>query len=221
MEGNMFHPSDADSLSRMLGTTEHSASLEGEYLARLRLFHADGRSGPIGTTGLVDLIRCVGEFAPAAPVRVEQVDWRALPQDGTTRVVAKYFGQWLPGTFRGFVENGTLAILLDDDAMMKECRKDMVRLAGEVVTVDVVSPEPVAEPPVSDETVVDAPVTKRPVAAVSVEPIAIGEIPAGAMVLIEDGGDVFEAKYMETKGDVVRVLLNGESREFPLSYVVQ
>jgi len=124
----VIHTQDETSLRRMLGC-EVPDEVRAECDLRTRMYHADGNSGPLGSVALIDMVRWMGLSPKNVERPVEQVDWRQYPQDGTVRVEARFFGQWMAGRFLGFVEAGTLAVRLEDDATVEECRPDMVRLA--------------------------------------------------------------------------------------------
>jgi hypothetical protein len=114
----------------MLGTEQIPPEVEHEYGVWQDLYHSSGCVGHLGPQLLVAMVRRIGfgkvrdEAASA-----ESVDWRQYPI-GKTRVEARFMGQWMPGLFLGFVENGMIAVRLDDDTYVRECRPDMVRLAG-------------------------------------------------------------------------------------------
>lgn len=125
-------PDDHAALLRMLGRETVPADVEAEYAVRIQMFHRSGRQGPLGEVGLIDVCRKLGYSPPADPVQASIADWRKYPQDGSTRVEAHFFGDWQAGTFLGFVQAGTLAVRLDVDGTVKECRPHMVRLVGVV-----------------------------------------------------------------------------------------
>lgn len=122
----MIHPDDEQTIQRLLGSVPESARSEVEL--RTRMYHSGGASGSLGILGIVDALRYL-HLAPQKLKGLEvDVDWRTFPQDGSVHVEALFFGAWQPGVFRGFVEAGTLNILMTDEGVHKECRKDMVRL---------------------------------------------------------------------------------------------
>lgn len=136
----MIHPNDEQSLQRMLGVDEIPAKVAAEYAVRLTMYHGDGNSGPLGSLGLIPMVRSLGLGPAAREPDAEVTDWRTVPADGSARIEANYMGSWCPGVFLGFVADGTLAVRLDeDDGMVRECRRHMVRLTG------VVDPEFVRE----------------------------------------------------------------------------
>lgn len=228
----MIHPQDEQSLLRMLGTGPFPVPLMEEYEFRLSLFHRDGHSGPLGSIGLIDLVRSMRlGVRPAAKTDV-RVNWRDLPQDGTTRVEARFFGAWQPGVFLGFVEAGTLAVRLDEDPIVRECRGDMVRLVG------VREPQAKLEEPDArasllentggDEKPVEAnaagrgdtvsPVPAKEAAAEVAEeepdmdapPRDWATVPAGARVWVEHDGDYRDATFVSQAPDGELVVAVGE-----------
>lgn len=123
----MIHLEDRDSLCKMLGYDEIPEPIEKEVALRTQLYHCCGGSGPLGVLALISLIRDM-KLAPAIQAaRPDRIDWEQYDQNFTVRVEARFFGEWMPGLFGGFVENGTLAVRLDDDPMIRECRPEMVR----------------------------------------------------------------------------------------------
>lgn len=134
----MMHLQDVESLSRMTSGAAISPEMEREYAIWLKMFHSDGHSGPLGTIGLIALARQFG-LGPVASAQPTNINWHNFSQDGSTRVEALFFGSWRPGSFLGFVGEGTLMIRLDDDDCVKECRPGIVRL----MEVDTIPAEPV------------------------------------------------------------------------------
>lgn len=122
-----IHPQDQDNLTKMIGK-EPNAEVLAEYQERIQFYHRGGGSGPLGPLGLTDLLRYMG-YSPPSHKKMDGVtDWHAIQLRHP--VEAYFFGQWIPGTFEGFVESGTLAIRLRDDPIVRECRRDIVRLAA-------------------------------------------------------------------------------------------
>ena len=91
----MIIKADEDSMGRMLGVpaAQIPESVLAEYELRLRLFHSDGNSGPLGTIGVIDMLRSMklGVRRPAKPPTA--VDWSLVPMNGTVRVMAKVSGK--------------------------------------------------------------------------------------------------------------------------------
>ena len=146
----MIHTQDSQDLSRMLGIDESSFNRElvYEYEKRLRMYHACGHSGPIGTLALIDLVRSMGCVVANLSSKEEKAtDWWALPRDGSARIEARFVGAWLPGVFLGFVDAGTLMIRLDEETMVRECRPCHARFIGitDIVSVDEDAPKIVPE----------------------------------------------------------------------------
>jgi hypothetical protein len=137
----MLIQSDEESLTRMLGVEPafFPASVVAEYNLRIRMYHMDGHSGALGTVGIIDLVRSMG-LGPTLPEeRPPTLNWEKLPRDGTVHVEArveyeedgdtKY--KWLPGTYRGIVAMGTLAIRLDGRLQIDEFGRKDVRIVRE------------------------------------------------------------------------------------------
>jgi hypothetical protein len=235
----VIHAEDRDSLLRILGCNEVAPALEKEYELRLRMFHSDGNSGPLRTVALIDLVRSLGLAPPHAPKSEERIDWRQYPQDGSVRVEARFFGGWMPGAFIGFVHNGTLAIRIDDDPMIRECRPDMVRLATEIDTVSQhLEPVPAAPPAVEQEeafslddedgdeadTEPDEETPPEPPKAKPLKrPLAVdwSKVQMGAPVLVEADGDVLDG-FFDGFGEMgsLRVSVAGQPRDFHPSAVL-
>jgi hypothetical protein len=123
----MITPHDEQVLQRLLGCQVIPADVLAEVELRTAMYHAE-KSGPLGPMALIDAIRFCGRAPATVKKEPKKVEWRRFPQDGSVKVEAMFFGAWKPGAFLGFVEAGTLAIRLEDDAVIRECRPDMVRL---------------------------------------------------------------------------------------------
>jgi hypothetical protein len=174
---------DEDSLKRILGLDEIPKSVEDEYDVWIRMFHRDGNSGPLGTIGLIGLSRQLGMSPPPKPAAPEAIDWRQYPTNGSVGVEANLDGVWKPGVFKGFVQHGTLEVLLDENNMGMEFMPRYVRYVGprgkpvtktvparvekeEAVAEEATTPwEPPQEPPQETEpervNVGDAPIRHR------------------------------------------------------------
>lgn len=125
----MIHPVDQECLQRMLGGKGLPERFTKEYRLWQTMKHREGSPGPLGPMLLIPLCRKLG-LGPVLEEEPEKpVDWRKCPQDGSVRVEAMFHGQWMPGVFLGFVQAGTLAVRLDHDPYVKECRPHMTRLA--------------------------------------------------------------------------------------------
>ncbi len=141
----MIHPSDADSIQRMIGLVENDLpeKFNEEYRIRLRMQHSDGHAGPLGTHGLIDVIRWAGLGPMPQTDQEAKTDWNSIKRDGSVHVEARFGGLWMPGIFKGFVKDGILAVLLDNDDWIRECRPHMVRLV-ETDPLKVPEPPPAA-----------------------------------------------------------------------------
>lgn len=122
-------PQDEQNLQRLLGVGEIPEPVLAEYRCRLEMYHRTGNSGPLGPHALIDLIRFLGLRSPKVDDKPVVIDWRSIPQDGSVRVEGRFFGEWRPGVFLGFVEHGTLAVRFDEDPTIRECQAHMLRLA--------------------------------------------------------------------------------------------
>lgn len=146
-----LHEQDADTFERFLGTNEIPKKFVREYSLRISLYHRDGNSGPLGTLAIIELLR-FGGWRPPHPADEpeEETNWDAVKRG--TRVEARFFGSWAPGEFVGFGEHKVLLVRLDDDEFIKECRRDMVRVAEDQTprVVEVVEQKEVL-PPDPDE----------------------------------------------------------------------
>jgi hypothetical protein len=121
----MIHPQDQESFDRF-GISPVPEELEAEYELRLRWFHADGHSGPLGTVSLIALIRGMGIGKAMAPEVPKQVEWR--DQTYTARVGVNTTEGLKTGTFVGMVQAGTLAVRIDDTGATIEVPKRFVGL---------------------------------------------------------------------------------------------
>lgn len=126
---------DYDTLQRLLKLdgADVPPEVEEEYLTCLYMYHSDGNSGPLGTIAVIGILRRLGLGKRLQVRSDEEVDWRSFPQDGTFPVEALYNGTWMPGVFLGFIEGGTIAIRLDGDDTVRECRKHMLRPDRKIV----------------------------------------------------------------------------------------
>lgn len=125
----MIHPFDEDALRLATGLNELPKEVCDEYELWINCYHRTGGSGQLGAVGCVALVRLLGIKPPQLKQSQSAIDWREVPDDGSARVEALFFGGWQPGTFLGFVDAGTLAVRLDGEDVVKECRPDIVRLA--------------------------------------------------------------------------------------------
>lgn len=151
----MFLQADLDSLRRMLGLEEAALPpiIEREYMIRLRMFHADGNSGPLGSVGLIDLVRYL-KFGPKPPPEPPKVvDWVRMPTDGSIVVQARVprkegeiLDTWRSGVYLGRVGMGALAVRLDGDQWVHEFRPSDVRMPMPIAEDAPVVSEPPPEP---------------------------------------------------------------------------
>lgn len=127
----MIVTEDWETIQRMIGQEVIPTEIVAEYETRLKMYHANGSSGPLGPIAIISLLRSWGYGPKPTPAAEAAIDWRKYSQDGSVRVEARFNGQWVPGSFLGFVEGGTLAIRLDVDDEIRECYSAIVRLAGD------------------------------------------------------------------------------------------
>lgn len=143
---------DLDSVKRMLGCDEVGIppAVVTEYRIRLRMFHSNGHSGPLGTIGLIDLLRSFKLGPKPLPLPPRCVDWSRMPRNGSLRVEAHVLllngvDEWRSGVFLGKVGVGGLAVRLDGDTYVHEFSGKDVRLP--VPGMEVESPAESAAPP--------------------------------------------------------------------------
>lgn len=233
----MLTVQDEQLLGRLLGGNIPD-EVRRECAIRTRMFHSSGHSGPMGALGLIDAIRSLG-YGPDEPVVMPaKVNWREYPQDGSTKVEAKFFGQWMRGAFLGFVEAGTLAVRLEDDGIVRECRPDMVRLAEvreepeegpdariellDVVELDEPVEVPVEEPDQQAEEPIEEPMDSEPAAEESDEPeppaveqLAVPKVDPqpGDLVWVEEDDDVKDAIFSAHDEDgAILAIVKGETQ---------
>jgi hypothetical protein len=133
-------PADEDTLRRFLGLEpyEFPVKVVDEYELRLYMFHADGNSGPLGTIGIIDMLRYLHIAPPAAANRVEREvrpDWSRIPADGSVRVEVRLVHEnprceeWLPGVYVGRIGAAcAIGVRLDGQTYVDEFRAQDVRL---------------------------------------------------------------------------------------------
>jgi len=187
---------DEDSLVRMLGirADEIPASVIAEYELRLRMFHGDGNSGPMGTLGIIDLLRSMKLGPPARKPQEAVMDWARVPMDGSVRVEARKHNdgeaKWFAGTYMGQVGAGTLAVRLDGREWVDEFSRRNVRLERDKPA------EAYVEPPTEQEAEVDV-----------LLPLA----KPGDRVWIDEEGDYKAAEFGDYDGAMVSIKVEGES----------
>ena len=212
----MIAPQDEQSLQRMLGQDVIPADVAAEYTLRKRMFDGDGSGGPLGTLGCIDLLRFLGHAPPALAAAAGDVEWHNLPQDGSLSVEARFFGDWKLGVFLGFVEHGILAVKLDEDGIVHECHRHIVRLTarksvtlekpidddGPDARINLIKPAEAASGP--DDLVVDEP----EVAEFGAQDWSLAK--SGDEVWVNIDGDMAEAKFVSRSDAGVEVILDGE-----------
>lgn len=198
-----MHPTDEHLLQLMLGQTSIPQDLEHEVNIRTRLLHLAGPTGACGPFVLLDALRFCG-YAPKKMVDELPVvvDWRQYPQDGRTKVEARRMGVWLTGTFRGFVEHGSLAIKLDDDGSVQEFPAKRVKLVELLEEL----PRDREEKPVPAEAATeheDAPPEPPPVEdrGEVLEAPDWAKLPGGTPVYAETEGDFADAVFQGVVGE--------------------
>jgi len=197
---------DEDSLVRMLGVEMDGipTSVVAEYELRLRMFHSDGNSGPLGTVGIIDMLRSMKLGPPKAKPKEAVLDWAGVPHDGTVRVEAKRDdngeAKWLAGIFLGQVRVGTLAVRLDGREWIDEFSRKNVRLEREKPAEAYVASEPEEE----EDTF-----------------LLLGMAQLGDRVWIDEDGDWKAAEFGDFDGAMVSIRVHGERafRSVPASIV--
>ncbi len=130
----MILTADLDSLKRMLGCEREEdipSRVVVEYQVRLRMFHADGNSGPLGSIGLIDMCRALRAGPKPPPKQPRVTDWTKMPSDGSLTVEARPAGEngeWKAGVYLGRVKAGTLAIRFAGDPWVHEFVASEVRI---------------------------------------------------------------------------------------------
>jgi len=130
---------DENSLARMLNVpaAQIPESVLAEYELRLHLFHCDGHSGPLGTLGLICMLRSMDLGRPPPAEQRVDVDWSRIPTNGSVRVEARIErrggeAQWVSGVYAGQVGPGKL-------------RRDNVRIARHDEPARRIAPEDAVE----------------------------------------------------------------------------
>ena len=199
----MIHEHDHETLLRILRVEAIPEAVAAEYEIRQSMFHRGGASGPLGVMALVDLARHLGLAPEPDPEQAAVADWRKVPADGTARVEVQFFGEWVPGAFLGFVEGGTVAVRLDGDDLVRECRPGMLRLGGPPFPEPADDAVPVAEQD-EEKPVLDAGETPDWEA-----------VPVGTVVYLDLNGETAEGKLVGYEDDVVSVDVDGTVRRVP------
>ena len=221
----MIHEHDHETLLRILRVEAIPEAVAAEYEIRQSMFHRGGASGPLGVMALVDLARHLGLAPEPDPEQAAVADWRKVPADGTARVEAQFFGEWVPGAFLGFVEGGTVAVRLDGDDLVRECRPGMLRLGGPpfpepaddaapVAEQDEEKPVPDAGEPADDAVPVAEQDEEKPVLDAGETP-DWEAVPVGTVVYLDLNGETAEGKLVGYEDDVVSVDVDGTVRRVP------
>lgn len=208
----MVSPENIDALKRILKLEEVPENVLQEVEIRTQMFHKSGASGPLPLIGLIDAVRHLGLAPlPDAP-QMEKVAWENYPSNGTVRVEARFNGAWMPGVYLGFVAHGTLAVRLDGDAFIKECRPGIVRLATQVVEYE---QEPMTA---KQKLVVEQEKDNPDIADVEDEVVQEnpgidwGTIKPGDQFYFEHDNDYLDCEFVRLAGNRVTVKIDGKCR---------
>ena len=127
------------------------------------------------------------------------------------------------GARRGFVEAGTLAVQLDNDANVRECRRDIVRLAREGTP-----PPPADAPPMPLDSAREQGEPVSPAEADTVDfeaadapPVDWSAVAPGAAVWVEYGDEIVDGVLVSVSGDALLVKFGDEERTCNASLVTQ
>lgn len=138
----MILPDDEMTIQRMLGVGVVPSDVHDEYMNRVRFLHREVAGGPMGPGMVVDMLRFLGyEPGKTGSTQTGVLDWRKV--DRGTLVQVRRAGHWTAAEmecrFEGFVDSGTLAVLLPG-GRVDEFNKCDVRIL-EVDTEGIVPPE--------------------------------------------------------------------------------
>lgn len=125
-----MNPQDEQSLLRLLGTNTVPEEVQHEYRIRVKWFHSDGHSGPMGTLALVNMLRYLGYKANPEQEKPKVTDWRAVPKDKSVQVEVEWQNEKRLGRFCGMVGAGMLMIDMDGDEMVREFPPYQVKVVG-------------------------------------------------------------------------------------------
>lgn len=111
----MILPEDEMTIQRMLGKSLIPSDIHDEYMARVRFLHKEVSGGPMGPGMIVDMLRFLGYMPSNGGGQQDgPPDWRSV--DRGTLVQVRRAGHWtspeMECRFEGFVDSGTLAVLL-------------------------------------------------------------------------------------------------------------
>lgn len=109
----MLVPDDELCIQRMLNITEIPDDIEREYMIRVRMYHKQGASGPIGAMALIDMLRFLGHSCEPGRIALpddDKTNWRGV--DIMTPVHVRVDGVWTttPATFQGEIQAGLVAV---------------------------------------------------------------------------------------------------------------
>ena len=211
-------PGDLTSLKRMLRCDDEGISdnLMYEYRTRIRMFHSDGHSGPMGTLGLLDMLRHMKLGPKPSPESAIVTDWNKMPTNGTLRVEVCHKDKdddgeevitWMSGMYIGRVADGLLAVRLDGDTWVHEYRPFDVRL---LIIKDemppkkpkkVVEPEPVRIPLASETWLHEVP-EPEPEPEPEPDPMPAPPVFAPPVVELVELADPGDEVWVTTDGDI-------------------
>lgn len=179
---------DEDSLRRMIGMEPDRLPPEilKEYMVRIRMYHMNGHSGPLGTIGLIDMLRAKGYGPKAVAEKVADIDWSRVSTRGEVEVEALVEDKWLKGVYKGLVDGGVkLGILLDGEEWQREFGRKSVRICRKKTL-------------------------EEELAAVGGHPVRDCK-PGDALLVFEDG-DHKDALFQKIKDGKVVAVLKGEGK---------
>lgn len=152
----LMHPRDEECLKNMLAVEALPLILQEEVGLQTRMFHKSGASGPIGALGLIAIIRQFGMKPPRTKQQEGAVIWRNFKTDGSTKILAHYFGSWQPGVYVGLSGNGMLCVRMDENPhVVREARQGIVRLAEGQAELTAANFPPRDEGPDARATILD------------------------------------------------------------------
>jgi hypothetical protein len=215
---------DKDSLSRLLGLEPDRipATVIAEYELRLKMFHSDGHSGPLGTIGIIDMLRSMKLGPPRRKPDETLVDWSRMPRDGSVRLDCRSpSGEWLSGAYVGQVGLGKLAVRLDGKAWIDEFAMKDVRLERDRPPEPYVATEPEEELEEEESPPEPSLATAVPSLESHAEQLATTE--PGTVVWIDEDGDGNwrEAEFAGYEGGLVKVRIQGVMRSVPAPLVAR
>jgi hypothetical protein len=139
-------------------------------------------------------------------------------------VEAHFFGDWQPGVFVGFVEAGMLAVRLDGDPVVRECRPSIVRLANRTVVDDAIpDPDNALTAALKEDTdpatdgSIDDPADEHDD---STGGFPWEQVEAGEVVWTDINGESGEGTFVSVEGETVTVQVGEENIPLSLEEVV-